>query len=240
MSARIQKLAEAARRTPLHPQWFSFLHEDRNLQETCAKLDGIVLDVGSAHARPRRFMPPAVNYIALDYFSTASEWYGTRPDLYGDAQSLPVQNNSIDHALLLDVLEHLPDPHRSLAELHRVLKPGGSLTIQVPFLYPLHDEPLDFHRWTRHGLRQAAVRHGYNVEVELAIGHPLESAALNANIAISKTVLNWARSWNPLALTGLLLPFAVLITNIGAWGFARLGQEDDFMPHSYRVVWTKN
>ena len=240
MSSRIQKLAMAARRTPIHPQWFSFLHDDRNLRKTCAELDGIVLDVGSAHARPRRFMPPGVNYIALDYFSTATEWYGTRPDLYGDAQCLPVKSDSIDHALLLDVLEHLPDPHRSLAELHRVLKPGGSLTIQVPFLYPLHDEPLDFQRWTRHGLYQAAVRHGYNVAAELAIGHPLESAALNANIAMSKTVVNWAKSWNPLALTGLFLPFAVLIMNCSAWGLARLSPDDDLMPHAYRVIWIKN
>ena len=240
MSGRIKKLAMAVRRTPLHPQWFSYLYEDRNLRKTCASLDGIVLDVGSAEARPRRFMPPAVNYIALAYFSTATEWYGTRPDLYGDAQSLPLQDDSIDHVLLLDVLEHLPNPHQSLAELHRVLKPGGSLTIQVPFLYPLHDEPLDFHRWTRHGLRQSAAQHGYNVAAEFAIGHPLESAALNANIATSKTVLNWARSWNPLVILGLLLPLIVLFTNCAAWGLTRLSRDDDFMPHAYRIVWIKN
>jgi SAM-dependent methyltransferase len=184
-------------------------------------------------------MPPGVDYITLDYLSTATEWYGTRPDLYGDAQSLPVQDNLLDHALLLDVLEHLPDPHRSLAELHRVLKPGGSLTIQVPFLYPLHDEPLDFHRWTRHGLRLAAGHYGFDVAAEIAIGHPLESAALNANIAASKTVLNWATSWNPLALTGLLLPLTVLFTNCAAWALARLSRDDDFMPHAYRVIWIK-
>jgi hypothetical protein len=107
-------------------------------------------------------------------------------------------------------------------------------------LYPLHDEPLDFHRWTRYGLRQAAVRHGYSVTAELAIGHPLESAALNANIAMSKSALNWLTSWNPLAVTGLLLPFAVLAINCSAWLFAKLSRSDDFMPHAYRVVWTKN
>ena len=83
------------------------------------------------------------------------------------------------------------------------------------------------------------MRHGYGIEAELAIGHPLESAALNANIAFSKTVLNWLASWNPLAIAGLLLPVVVTVVNCTAWLFARLGRSDDLMPHAYRVVWTK-
>jgi SAM-dependent methyltransferase len=184
-------------------------------------------------------MPSGTSYIGLDYYSTAMDWYDTRPDVFGDAQSLPFADDSIDHALLLDVIEHIPEPDKSFAELYRVLKPGGSLTLQVPFLYPIHDEPLDFHRWTRHGLRRAAARHGFAVSDELAIGHPLETAALNGNIALSKTTINWLRARNPLALTVFVLPFLVLTINCFAWLFARLGQDDDLMPHTYRVVWTK-
>ena len=108
---------------------------------------------------------------------------------------------------------HLPDPERCLVELHRVIKPAGSLTIQVPFIYPLHDAPLDFHRWTRYGLRRAAQRCGFTIESESAIGHPLETAALNANIAMSKSVINWLQGRNPLALLGLLLPPGILLIN---------------------------
>lgn len=240
MPRGFRKLLDPLRRTPLHPQWFSFIRERRDLQETCASLDGIVLDVGCAEGRPRRFMAQGARYVGLDYYSTATDWYGTRPDVFGDAQDLPFSDGTIDHILLLDVVEHLPEPELSFAELHRVLKPSGSVTLQVPFMYPLHDEPLDFHRWTRHGLRRAADRHGFTVSEEFAIGHPLETAALNGNIALSRTVINWCRSGNPLGLSLILLPFLVALNNCSAWLLARLSKRDDLMPHAYRVVWTKN
>ena len=239
MLGQIRKLLAAARATPLHPQFFSYIHEEKNLRDACANLSGHVLDVGCAESRPRDYLPDDAEYIGLDYFLTASGWYETRPDVYGDAQALPLADDSVDHALLLDVLEHLPHPTRCLEELHRVIRPGGSLTIQVPFLYPLHDEPLDFHRWTRHGLRRAASECGYSIALEEANGHPLESAALNANIALSKSTINWIRGRNPLAIMVVALPLVVLTVNCLAWLFAALSRDDDLMPVSYRMVWNK-
>ena len=227
------------RNTPLHPQWFAFFREARSLKRTCANLSGVVLDVGCAEAHPRHLLPEGAHYIGVDYFVTAKDWYGTRPDVFADARALPLSDESVDHALLLDVLEHIPDPDLCLAELSRVLNAGGSLTIQVPFLYPVHDAPLDFHRWTIHGLESAAERHGFDIAETMAIGHPLETAALNANIALSKTVINWIRQFNPLALSVFVLPFAVVLINCSAWLFALLGKSDDLMPYSYRMVWTK-
>lgn len=234
-----KKLFANLRSTPLHPQWFAFFREAGNLRRTCASLEGVVLDVGCADGKARVLLSGAATYIGLDYFSTASDWYHTLPEVYGDAQRLPIADASIDHALLLDVLEHVPEPSAAVAELHRVLKPGGSLTLQVPFLYPIHDAPLDFQRWTREGLRFLAESHGFSIREEQPIGHPLETAALNMNIAMSKTVLNWVRRGNPLALLGALLPFTVLVSNVFAWLFAMLSRDDDFMPYAYRMVWAK-
>lgn len=224
------------KRTPFHPQWFSFFREEGFLGEICADLTGVVLDIGCADAKPRKYLPGAATYIGIDHYSTATGWYATRPDLFADASALPLKNSSIDHALLLDVLEHLPHPERCLDEVHRILRAAGSLTIQVPFLYPIHDAPLDFHRWTRHGLELAANKHGFRIESEQAIGHPIETATLNANIAMSKTVLNWISGKNPLALTGIVLPFVVLILNCLAWVVAMLSRSDGMMPYAYRMT----
>lgn len=239
MSDLLRIIASKLKNTPLHPQWFAFFREARNLKKTCEALSGVVLDVGCAEAHPRRLLPEGARYIGVDYFATATGWYGTRPDVFADARALPLSDESVDHALLLDVLEHIPGPDRCIAELKRVLKVGGTLTIQVPFLYPVHDAPLDFHRWTIHGLEAAAERHGFEIREAIAIGHPLETAALNANIALSKTVINWIRQFNPLALSVFVLPFAVVLINCSAWLFALLGKKDDLMPYSYRMVWTK-
>lgn len=236
----LRPILEQLKKTPFHPQWFAFLHEDRNLQATCDELSGVVLDIGCADGKPKQCLPAEARYIGLDYFDTARNWYKTRPSVFGDAQQLPFQDDAVDHALLLDVLEHIPDPERCLAEIFRVLKPGGTLTIQVPFMYPIHDAPLDFHRWTRFGLHRAADRAGFDISREMAIGHPAETAALGANIAMSKTVLNWISGRNPLLLLGAALPLLVVSINCLAWLTAALSRRDDMMPHSYRMVWIKS
>lgn len=238
-SALRRNLVSKFRHTPFHPQWFALFREERNLKRTCADLSGVVLDIGCADAKPRQHLSPGTRYVGVDYYSTAKDWYGTRPDIYADARSLPLADASVDHSLLLDVLEHIPRPDQCLSELHRTLKRGGSLTIQVPFLYPVHDAPLDFHRWTRFGLQRAAEEHGFSISREKAIGHPLETAALNTNIALSKTVINWLNKKNPLALSVILLPIVIPLINCLAWTFAALGSDDDLMPYAYRMVWIK-
>ena len=53
-----------------------------------------------------------------------------------DACALPLEDESIDRAFLVTVLPEIPDRARALAELHRVLKPGGLLSITEEFPDP--------------------------------------------------------------------------------------------------------
>jgi SAM-dependent methyltransferase len=50
----------------------------------------------------------------------------------GDALDLPFGDDTFDRIIASEVLEHLGDDHRALAELARVLKPGGTLAATVP------------------------------------------------------------------------------------------------------------
>lgn len=52
------------------------------------------------------------------------------------AYELPLADNSVDRAFLVSVLPEIPDPPRALAELNRVLKPGGILSITHEFIDP--------------------------------------------------------------------------------------------------------
>jgi len=68
-----------------------------------------------------------------------------------------------DPAICLDVLEHVPHPFTALGEIHRVLRPGGTLVLTVPHLSRLHEEPHDYFRYTKHGLRSALSDAGFDV-----------------------------------------------------------------------------
>lgn len=236
----LRNLFSAIRNTPFHPQWFAVCKERQYLAAIGKSVHGRVLDIGCGQQKPQQFINPDAAYVGLDYYRTATEWYGTRPQVYGDARALPFRESSFDWVLLLDVLEHVPAPNHSFGEAFRVLKTGGRLILQVPFMYPTHDAPLDFHRWTLYGLQELARKTGFTVVEKTPMGTPLECAALMCNLAISKTVLGWIERKNPLAVFVLLLPIFVLSANLLAWLLpSRVEDEDGFMPHAYRMVLEK-
>jgi ubiquinone/menaquinone biosynthesis C-methylase UbiE len=73
----------------------------------------------------------------------------------GDLTALPYADNSFDVLLSCDVLEHLDDDRGGLAEMVRVLKPGGSVVLTLPAhqsLWSEHDEALAHRR--RYSARQ--------------------------------------------------------------------------------------
>jgi len=60
--------------------------------------------------------------------------------------------NSFDVAFMMDVLEHVPELHKAIKEVLRVLKKGGFLVLCAPFVIPIHDAPYDYFRFTKYGL----------------------------------------------------------------------------------------
>lgn len=70
-----------------------------------------------------------------------------------DAHHIPLADGSIDAIWIQAVLEHVLDPPRVVAELHRVLKPGGIVYAETPFLQQVHEGAYDFTRFTESGHR---------------------------------------------------------------------------------------
>jgi len=65
-----------------------------------------------------------------------------------------VEEEEFDLILCMYVLEHVFDVGAAVENMRRALKPGGRLVISVPHVYPYHDEPIDFWRFTEHSLRR--------------------------------------------------------------------------------------
>lgn len=226
--------------TPLHPQWLVRSGStDLNSLLASVKERSIVLDIGCFDKWARTQLPISATYVGIDYIVTANEWYNTCPDVYADAHVLPFNDGSFDVVLLLDVLEHLGDADMAMIEIQRVLRDGGQLIMNTPFLYPLHDQPRDFSRFSEHWYRGLMKKYGLKLESCSPQGHPVETSALLSNIAWSKTMLNWLRKRNPASVLIVLTPILILLNNIVARGVAMISVPDPFMPYSYRIVCSK-
>jgi SAM-dependent methyltransferase len=70
-----------------------------------------------------------------------------------DIENLPFKDNSIDYILNVAVLEHVPNAPAAIAEIYRVLKPGGKLYCFIPFMQAFHASPYDFNRYTYEGMK---------------------------------------------------------------------------------------
>ena len=138
--------------TILHPQFLINRAAAMHRQRTRQLLKGRILDVGSGDSTSLKGLPEITGYITLDFPPTNAR-YLQRPDVFGDARHLPFPDASFEQIFLLEVLEHIPEPSHVPREIKRCLKQGGLLFLSTPCLYPLHDEPHDFQRFTRHGLR---------------------------------------------------------------------------------------
>ncbi len=69
-------------------------------------------------------------------------------------KGIPVEDNSQDFLILMNVIEHIYDYNKTVRECYRVLKPGGKLIGVVPFLYQYHGAPDDHFRFTGSALKR--------------------------------------------------------------------------------------
>ena len=129
----------------------------RALQQRAHYARGRLLDIGCGSQPYRELFPQVERYLALDLPPHGGL------DLIGDALKLPFRNQVVETVLCNEVLEHVPEPATLMAEVARVLRPGGHLLLTTPQTWGAHAEPRDFYRYTTYGLCYLAERHGLQV-----------------------------------------------------------------------------
>ena len=133
----------------------------------------VALDLGEKEVADTAKMLRELDALPVQYGGTvpgAGPWTSMRGSVY----ALPFKDETFDCIIISEVLEHLGEDERALAEISRVLKRGGVLAASVPSTWP---ETLcwmlskDYRTWPgghiriyrRGELRSKLVRHGYRV-----------------------------------------------------------------------------
>jgi len=123
-----------------------------DLTTILTQVSGTIVDVGCGAQPYRPLLASTVHYIGIDSVESKSAFGYETPDTrYYDGFTWPLDDASVDTVLATETLEHVPEPRQFLGEALRVLKPGGSLVLTVPFAARWHFIPHDYWRFTPAG-----------------------------------------------------------------------------------------
>lgn len=140
--------------------------------------DGLVVDVCSGEGGVARTLLPQGRMVGVEYsWERCRRSLGRVTMVRGDACRLPLRDGCASAVFFFEGIEHLPEPGRALADIHRILKPEGSLFISTPntvwislrrlrdygALRPEQVRHSHLREWS-YGFPAFLARHGYRVE----------------------------------------------------------------------------
>lgn len=142
MRSQFVKLSKILSRKGLYP----FLNHEYEQIPSGAK----VLNIGAGGDFSKKLM----QHAARQQFQVVSFDIDQqrRPDIVGDICTHDFGEQRFDVVVMAEILEHIHSPHVALENVYRILKDGGRLILTTPFIFPIHDEPYDYYRYTRYGL----------------------------------------------------------------------------------------
>jgi SAM-dependent methyltransferase len=146
----------------INPFWICRRELALALGRLAPRLTGMVLDFGAGSQPYRSLLKNCSSYVSLEY-DTPQNRERKVADIFYNGHTIPAESSSYDGILSTQTLEHVPNPDVIVAEWARVLKVGGMLLITMPFMWPEHEMPYDYQRYSSGGLRRLLEKSGFEI-----------------------------------------------------------------------------
>ena len=105
-------------------------------------------------------------------------------------QPLNFADESFDSIILSDVFEHIRKPELLMSEMNRILTEKGTLMLNVPFFYCIHESPFDFFRYTEYALKSMAEDNGFSIiKLEATGGAPEILADIISKLSVRLPII---------------------------------------------------
>lgn len=180
---------------------------DKQIKKAGKYITGRVLDVGAGEFNRYSGYFKFLEYVRMD------PRHVEHADVVGSADNIPLPDQSFDSVVCTQVFEHLEFPEKSAHEIHRVLKTGGHLLVTVPQMNELHEEPYDFFRYTKFGLRSLFENAGFRViEMDQRGGFFSTLTQMNIRYLIDRFCL-----YQRPVVGGVLSPIIKIVGKFSLW-----------------------
>jgi len=138
---------------------YKLYHEDlfRAFKQYCT---GRLLDIGCGNKPYNQMLKDnIITYTGVDIIQSSNNCV----DLICPANNITANDNAFDTVISTQTIEHIEDPQGMMNEAYRLLSKNGYFILSGPMYWPLHEEPYDFYRFTKHGLRYMLEKSGFKI-----------------------------------------------------------------------------
>lgn len=191
-----------------NPFYFARKGLAKHIGELGAHITGKTLDIGCGN-KPYISLYASDEYIGLE-IDTPENRERKNAEYYYDGEQFPFADASFNSVVANEVFEHVFNPTQFLNEIARILKPGGTVLMTMPFVWDEHEQPYDFARYSSFGIRSLLEQHGFSVVEQRKSTDDIRVIFQLLNTYIFKKTVT-KNGWLNVLLTVILMaPFNIL------------------------------